>query len=81
MFVNKGADGFFVEFPFDSYRWFTDLGNQSRLVHEHPEHKLEDKDLNLEIDKVCIADRYKHECMSNETLFGSAVRKNAFLEP
>ncbi len=38
MFVNKGADGFFVEFPFDSYRWFTDLGNQSRLVHEHPEH-------------------------------------------
>ena len=62
-------------------RWFTDLGNRSSLNFEHPEHKLEAKDINLEIIKVCIADRYKHECMSYDTLFGGAARRNAFLAP
>ena len=57
MFVAHGVDGFFVEFPADSYRWFTDLGLHSALNFDHPQHKLEAKDVNLEITKTCIADR------------------------
>ena len=57
MFVKQACDGFFVEFPEDSYKWFTKLGNYSSLNFEHLEHSLESKDLNLEIIKSCIVDR------------------------
>jgi len=81
MFVKQACDGFFVEFPADSYRWFTELGNHSTLNYEHLEHRLESKDLNLEIIKSCKADRYKYECMSNDTLFSGSTRISAFLAP
>ena len=81
MFVKQACDGFFVEFPANSYRWFTELGNYSTLNYEHLEHNLESKDLNLEIAKSCIANRHKHECMSNDTLFGGSERIDAFLAP
>ena len=70
-----------MEFPIDSYRWFNDLGNQSTLDFEHPLHTLESKDLNLEITKTCIADKYKTDCMSNEILFGDTHRRNIFIGP
>ena len=60
MFVKQACDGFFVEFPADSYRWFNELGYHSTLNYEHPEHNLELLDLNLEITKSCIADRHKY---------------------
>ena len=79
MFITHGVDGFFVEFPKDSYRWFTELGNYSTLNFEHPLHTLQSKDLNLEIIEKCIADRYLHECMSNEMLFEKAAKRDVFL--
>jgi len=58
MFIKNGVDGFFVEFTKDSFRWFTDIGNYSTLDFSHPLHTLESKDLNLEMLKKCIANRY-----------------------
>jgi hypothetical protein len=81
MYLKMGSDGLFVEFPADSYRWFTENGSMSTLDFDHPDHKLESKDLILEMTKTCIGDRHKLECMSYETLFGGAVRTNAFLSP
>ena len=81
MLLDKGVDGFFVEYPQNSYKWFTDQGSSSILKIQNPSHILEAEDINLEMTKVCIADRYKHECMSYETLFGGAARTNAFLAP
>ena len=83
MYITQGVDGLFVEFPIDSERWFTDLGNHSTLdFDKHPGHfGLESKDINLETTKTCIADQYQRECMSYETLFSRADRKNAFLAP
>lgn len=64
MFVIMGIDGYFAEYPVDTYRWFTDLGNRSTLDYYHPEHRvmnvLELPDLNAEVYKVCKCDRYKH---------------------
>lgn len=81
MYVTGGVDGLFVEFPFDSERWFTALGNHSTLnFDKHPDHYgLESKDINLESTKKCMTDRFQRECMSSQTLFGGAVRTNAFL--
>jgi len=81
LYVVKGCDGFFAEFPIDTYRWFEDLGNHSTLDFEHPAHDLESKDLNLEVLKKCIADRYRKFCMSNETLFGKTELRDIFLGP
>ena len=85
MFVVKGIDGYFAEYPIDTYRWFTDLGNRSTLNFEHPEHKqrnvLELPDLNAEIYSVCKCDRYKLQCMSNETLFRGKRAQLDFLRP
>ena len=71
--VVKGCDGFFFDFPIETFKWFEDLGNHSTLDFEHPSHNLEYKDLNLEVLKKCITDRYRNFCMSNETLFGKTA--------
>ena len=85
MFIIKGIDGYFAEYPIDTYRWFTDLGNRSTLDYYHPEHLsrnvLEEPDLNIEVYKVCKCDRYKLACMSNESLFGGKKTQLAFLRP